>query len=167
MADGATAEMGLVGNEGVVGIALFMGGETTPKQAVAQVAGGALRMTAQTLLEEFRRGGPLASLADQVGHKHCIVAAIRPDVERSHPGPHGSPDHGRDPRFPQAIEQEMGRYTDVARVDEELVAEHRPGERRALAKIDGLAAAARRRRRSRARPSLSGAIAQSLAERLE
>ena len=58
MEDGATAEMGLVGNEGVVGIALFMGGETTPNQAVAQVAGGALRMKAQALLEEFRRGGP-------------------------------------------------------------------------------------------------------------
>lgn len=58
MEDGATAEMGLVGNEGVVGIALFMGGETTPNQAVAQVAGGALRMKARTLLEEFRRGGP-------------------------------------------------------------------------------------------------------------
>ena len=58
MEDGATAEMGLVGNEGVVGIALFMGGETTPNQAVAQVAGGALRMKAQVLLEEFRRGGP-------------------------------------------------------------------------------------------------------------
>ena len=58
MMDGDTAEMGLVGNEGVVGIALFMGGETTPNQAVAQVAGGALRMTAQAMLAEFRRGGP-------------------------------------------------------------------------------------------------------------
>ena len=58
MKDGATAEMGLVGNEGLVGIALFMGGETTPNQAVAQVAGGALRMTRQALLDEFRRGGP-------------------------------------------------------------------------------------------------------------
>ncbi|MGH8544304.1 MAG: Crp/Fnr family transcriptional regulator [Gammaproteobacteria bacterium] len=58
MEEGATAEMGLVGNEGVVGIALFMGGETTPNQAVAQVAGGALRMKAAAMLEEFRRGGP-------------------------------------------------------------------------------------------------------------
>jgi CRP-like cAMP-binding protein len=58
MEDGATAEMGLVGNEGVVGIALFMGGETRPNQAVAQVAGGALRMKAQAMQDEFRRGGP-------------------------------------------------------------------------------------------------------------
>ena len=58
MEQGAIAEMGLVGNEGVVGIALFMGGDTTPNQAVAQVPGGALRMKAKVMLEEFRRGGP-------------------------------------------------------------------------------------------------------------
>src|SRR3979409_6972 len=44
MVDGATAEMGLVGNEGVVGIALFMGGETTPNRAMVLGGGGALRM---------------------------------------------------------------------------------------------------------------------------
>jgi CRP-like cAMP-binding protein len=58
MEDGATAEMGLVGNEGVVGFALFPGGDTTPNQAVVQVAGGALRMSAGAMLEEFRRDGP-------------------------------------------------------------------------------------------------------------
>jgi CRP-like cAMP-binding protein len=58
MADGATAEMGLVGNEGVVGVALFLGGGTMPNQAVVQVAGGTLRMKAQALLEQFQRGGP-------------------------------------------------------------------------------------------------------------
>jgi CRP-like cAMP-binding protein len=58
MADGATAEIGLIGSEGVVGIALLLGGETTPDQAVAQVAGRAFRIKAQALLEEFRRGGP-------------------------------------------------------------------------------------------------------------
>jgi CRP-like cAMP-binding protein len=58
MEEGATAEMGLVGNEGVAGIALFMGGDTTPNQAVVQVAGGALKMRATALLDEFRRGGP-------------------------------------------------------------------------------------------------------------
>ena len=58
MEDGATAEMGLVGNEGAVGIALFMGGDTTPNRAVAQVAGSAFRMTARAMLKEFQRGGP-------------------------------------------------------------------------------------------------------------
>ena len=57
MVNGATAEMGLVGNEGVVGIALFMGGETTPNRAVVQGGGEALRMKAKAMLDEFKRGG--------------------------------------------------------------------------------------------------------------
>lgn len=57
MLDGATAEMGLVGNEGVVGIALFMGGDTTPNRAVVQGGGEAFRMKARTMLDEFGRGG--------------------------------------------------------------------------------------------------------------
>jgi hypothetical protein len=58
MTDGATAEMGLVGNDGIVGVALFMGGNTVPNRAVAQVAGGAFSVPAPVLLEEFRLGGP-------------------------------------------------------------------------------------------------------------
>jgi hypothetical protein len=50
MADGATAEMGLVGNDGVVGVALFMGGNTAPNRAVAQVAGYAFSVPAPALL---------------------------------------------------------------------------------------------------------------------
>jgi CRP-like cAMP-binding protein len=57
MENGASAEIGMVGNEGVVGIALFMGGETMPSRAVVQSAGSALRMPARSLQEEFRRGG--------------------------------------------------------------------------------------------------------------
>jgi CRP-like cAMP-binding protein len=57
MLDGSTAEMGLVGNEGVVGIALFMGGETTPSHAVVQGGGVALRIKAKAMLDEFKRGG--------------------------------------------------------------------------------------------------------------
>ena len=62
MEDGSTAEMGLVGNDGVVGIALFMGGETTPNRGIVQNAGGALRMKARILQEEFKRGGALQFL---------------------------------------------------------------------------------------------------------
>jgi CRP-like cAMP-binding protein len=58
MEDADTAEMGLVGNEGVIGITLFLGGDTTPNQAVVQVAGGALRMGAEAMRAEFERGGP-------------------------------------------------------------------------------------------------------------
>ena len=57
MLDGATAEMGLVGREGVVGIALFMGGDTMPNRAVVQGAGTVVRIKAKALQDEFKRGG--------------------------------------------------------------------------------------------------------------
>ena len=57
MENGASAEMGLTGNDGVVGIALFMGGGTMPNRAVVQSAGGAIRMKARVLQDEFARGG--------------------------------------------------------------------------------------------------------------
>lgn len=62
MIDGSTAEMGLVGNEGVVGIALFMGGETTPNRAMVQGGGEAFRMKAKSMLNEFKRGGDFQHL---------------------------------------------------------------------------------------------------------
>ena len=62
MIDGSTAEMGLVGNEGVVGIALFMGGETTPNRAMVQGSGAAFRMKAKAMLDEFKRGGEFQHL---------------------------------------------------------------------------------------------------------
>ncbi len=62
MKDGSTAEMGLAGNEGVVGIALFLGGDTSPNRAVVQIAGRAFRMRAEVLQEKFARGGPLQYL---------------------------------------------------------------------------------------------------------
>lgn len=62
MENGASAEMGLTGNDGVVGIALFMGGETMPNRAVVQSAGDALRMKAQVLQAEFARGGEFQRL---------------------------------------------------------------------------------------------------------
>ncbi|MET0621443.1 MAG: Crp/Fnr family transcriptional regulator [Pyrinomonadaceae bacterium] len=57
MENGSSAETGMVGKEGLVGIALFMGGDTMPNRAVVQSAGGALRMKAQVLQDEFARGG--------------------------------------------------------------------------------------------------------------
>ena len=56
MENGSSAEIGVVGNEGVVGIALFMGGDTMPNRAVVQSAGASLRMTAEVLQQEFARG---------------------------------------------------------------------------------------------------------------
>jgi CRP-like cAMP-binding protein len=62
MEDGASAEIAIVGNEGVVGVSLFMGGETTPSRAVVQSAGHAYRMKGQQLKDEFYRAGPMQRL---------------------------------------------------------------------------------------------------------
>jgi CRP-like cAMP-binding protein len=62
MADGASAEIAVVGNEGVIGVSLFMGGETTPSRAVVQSAGYAYRLTGALLKEEFVRGGAMQHL---------------------------------------------------------------------------------------------------------
>jgi CRP-like cAMP-binding protein len=62
LADGASAEISVVGNEGLIGIALFMGGETTPSRAIVQSAGYAYRLIGQQLKDEFHRNGPLQLL---------------------------------------------------------------------------------------------------------
>jgi len=62
MESGASAETAGVGNEGVVGIALFMGGDTTPSSAVVQTAGHAYRLQSRLLKDEFNRGGLMQSL---------------------------------------------------------------------------------------------------------
>ena len=60
--DGATAEIAVTGNEGMVGISLFMGGESTPSRAVVQSAGHGYRLPAAVLKKEFERGGALQHL---------------------------------------------------------------------------------------------------------
>jgi CRP-like cAMP-binding protein len=59
---GASAEIAGVGNEGVVGISLFLGGETTPSSAVVQTAGHAYRLDRRLLKQEFNRAGPMLNL---------------------------------------------------------------------------------------------------------
>jgi CRP-like cAMP-binding protein len=59
MEDGLSAEIAVVGNEGIVGIALFMGGETTPSRGIVQCAGHAYRLRGRHLKEEFLRAGEL------------------------------------------------------------------------------------------------------------
>jgi CRP-like cAMP-binding protein len=60
--EGSTAEMGLTGNDGVVGVALFLGGDTTSNRAVVQIAGSAFSLKAKFLREEFARVGPFQNL---------------------------------------------------------------------------------------------------------
>ncbi len=62
MESGASAEIAVVGNEGLVGISLFMGGESTPSRAVVQSAGQGLRLQAQLMKDEFNRAGPVLHL---------------------------------------------------------------------------------------------------------
>jgi len=63
MVNGASAEIAITGNEGMVGISLFMGGESTPSRAVVQSAGSGYRLPASVLKREFALGGPLQLLA--------------------------------------------------------------------------------------------------------
>jgi len=62
MQNGASAEIAVVGNEGIVGISLFMGGESTSSRAVVQSAGRGFRLKAQMMKEEFNRAGPVLHL---------------------------------------------------------------------------------------------------------
>jgi CRP-like cAMP-binding protein len=62
LADGSSAEIAMVGNEGLIGIALFMGGETTSNRAIVQSAGHAYRLLGQVLKDEFHRNGSLHEL---------------------------------------------------------------------------------------------------------
>jgi CRP-like cAMP-binding protein len=62
MEDGASAEIAVVGNEGIVGISLFMGGGSTPSRAVVQSAGRGLRLKAQMMKNEFDKNGPVLHL---------------------------------------------------------------------------------------------------------
>jgi CRP-like cAMP-binding protein len=62
MEDGASAEIAIVGNEGVLGVSLFMGGDTTPSRAVVQSAGFGFRLKAEMLKDEFERFGPTMHL---------------------------------------------------------------------------------------------------------
>ena len=62
MESGASAEISVVGNEGLVGVAVFMGGESTPSRAIVQSAGSAYRLSGQRLKNEFNRHGDLLLL---------------------------------------------------------------------------------------------------------
>jgi CRP-like cAMP-binding protein len=62
MRNGESAEIAVVGNEGVIGVSLFMGGDSTSSRAVVQSAGGAYRLTAERMREEFDRAGAVLHL---------------------------------------------------------------------------------------------------------
>jgi CRP-like cAMP-binding protein len=72
------AEMALVGNEGIVGIALFLGGKTTPAQAVVQNAGFGFRLSSRALQDEFHQAGPLLDIV--VRYSQALIAQVAQTV---------------------------------------------------------------------------------------
>lgn len=62
MEDGSSAEIAVVGNEGILGVSIFMGGDTTPSRAVVQSAGYGYKLKSQLLKDEFNRAGPVMRL---------------------------------------------------------------------------------------------------------
>jgi CRP-like cAMP-binding protein len=62
MENGASSEIAGVGNEGMLGVSLFMGGNTTPSRAIVQTAGHGYRLKARLMMEEFNRAGPMMRL---------------------------------------------------------------------------------------------------------
>jgi CRP-like cAMP-binding protein len=74
MESGASAEVARVGNEGILGIALFMGGDTTPSSAVVQTAGHGYRLPGKLLKEEFNRAAPVRRLL--LRYTQALIAQI-------------------------------------------------------------------------------------------
>jgi CRP-like cAMP-binding protein len=74
MADGGSAEISLVGNEGLVGVALYLGGESTPSRAVVQSAGSAVRLPRLRLKEEFNRHGEFMLLT--LRYTQCLITQM-------------------------------------------------------------------------------------------
>jgi hypothetical protein len=79
MEDGASAEIAIVGNEGLNGIPLFMGGGTTPSRAVVQSAGHGFRVEASCVKNEFNRAGPMLHVL-----LHYTQALIAYSDDRDH-----------------------------------------------------------------------------------
>jgi len=74
MQDGASTEVAVIGNEGVVGFALFMGGNATPSRAVVQVAGQGYRLPARALRQEVERAGPV--LQQLLRYTQALIAQV-------------------------------------------------------------------------------------------
>jgi len=74
MENGASAEISVVGNEGLVGVSLYLGGESTPSRAVVQSAGSAFRLPRPRLKEEFNRHGELLTL--MLRYTQCLLTQM-------------------------------------------------------------------------------------------
>ena len=84
-ADGNSVEAGMVGNEGMFGVNVFLGSVTAPLEAMVQLPGDALRMRADVLREEFKRGGPLQDLLLRYTQGFIFQIAQTAACNRAHP----------------------------------------------------------------------------------
>jgi hypothetical protein len=98
--DGASAEIAVVGHEGLVGISLFMGGGSTPSRAVVQSAGHGYRLHSQHMKDEFNRAGPVMHLLLRYTQALITQMAQTAVCNRHHsldqPGPAGRQRAGDD-----------------------------------------------------------------------
>ena len=83
--DGAGVEVGVVGNEGMFGVNIVLGSQTTPHEAIVQLPGEALRAPASMIREEFRKGGQLHDLILRYTQAFLIQIAQTAACNRSHP----------------------------------------------------------------------------------
>jgi CRP-like cAMP-binding protein len=83
--DGKSVEAGMVGNEGMFGVSVFLGSVTAPLEAVVQLPGDALRMPSEVLREEFKRGGHLQDLLLRYTQAFIIQIAQTAACNRAHP----------------------------------------------------------------------------------
>jgi CRP-like cAMP-binding protein len=83
--DGKSVEAGMVGNEGMFGVCVFLGSVSSPLEAVVQLPGEALRMRSDMLLEEFKRGGHLQDLLLRYTQAFIIQIAQTAACNRAHP----------------------------------------------------------------------------------
>ena len=83
--DGKTVEAGMVGNEGMFGISVFLGGVTSPLEAIVQLPGDALRMSADVLKEEFRKGEHLQDILLRYTQAFIVQIAQTTACNRAHP----------------------------------------------------------------------------------
>jgi CRP-like cAMP-binding protein len=84
-ADGRSVEAGMVGNEGMFGVCVFLGSVTSPLEAIVQLPGEALRMRADVLVEEFKRGEHLQDLLLRYTQAFMIQIAQTAACNRAHP----------------------------------------------------------------------------------
>ena len=82
--DRILVEVGMVGSEGMFGIPVFLGANSTPHQGIVQVAGSAVRMKAGVLREEFKRGGRLQDLLLRYTQAHLIMLSQTAVCNRIH-----------------------------------------------------------------------------------